>query len=143
MINKILENHKTLNSLYYEKLDKTREVFDFNNPTPTFQEIEKWGKELKKEITKHFELQEQLKNQINSKVDKIVLENMLVKSILIRMCNKIISGGENQDVNIFNFFDDFEEILKAYLKKERGLLIQELNQATNEEEKKRIEKILS
>jgi hypothetical protein len=142
MINKILEHHKILNNLYYQ-LDKTREVFDFNNPTPTFQEIEKWGKELKTEITKHFELQEQLKNQINVKVDKIVLENMLVKSILIRMCNKIISGGENQDINIFNFFEDLEEILKAYLKKEKGLFIQQLNQATNEEEKQRIKKILS
>ena len=34
-------------------------------------------------------------------------------------------------------------IIKAYLKKEKGLFIQELNQATNEEERKRIKKILS
>ena len=143
MIKKLIDNHQILNDLYYNNLNKTREIFDFNNPSPTFQKMENDCLKLKVELEKHFNKQEQLKNQINSKVDKIVMENMLVKSILLRMCDKIIDGAKRQDVNIFNFFDDFEEILKAYLKKERGLLIQELNQATNEEEKKRIKKILS
>ncbi len=143
MINKIIEDQKTLKELYYEKLDKLRETFDFNNPTPTFEDMQKYASTLQEEIKKHFAFQEKLKNKINPEVDKIILENMLVKAILIRMSQKIIDGAKKQDINIFNFFDDFEEILRAYLLKEKGLFIQELNMATNEEEKEKIKNILS
>ena len=68
---------------------------------------------------------------------------MLVKDILLRMCNKIIDGAKKQDINIFSFFDDFEEILRAYLLKEEGLFIQEIDMATNDEEKEKIKSILS
>ena len=143
MIDKILTNQKILKELYYEKLDKLRETFDFNNPTPTFEDMQNYASILQEEIKKHFSIQEKLKNQINSQVDKIILENMLVKEMLIRMSQKIIDGAKNQDINIFSFFDDFEEILKAYLLKEKGLFIQELNIATNEKEKEKIKSILS
>jgi len=143
MIQNILDNQTILKDLYYNKLDKLRETFDFNNPTPTFEEMENYASILKKEIQNHFALQEKLKNQINPQVDKIILENMLVKAILIRMSQKIIDGAKNQDINIFSFFDDFEEILRAYLLKEKGLFIQELNMATNKDEKEKIKSIIS
>ena len=142
MIEKILSHHKVLNNLYYEKLDKIREEFDFNNQNIYFEEMQQYATHLKEKIIYHFSLQEKLKNKINSKVDKIILENMLVKDILIRMSNKIIEGAKNKDITIFNFFDDFEEILKAYLKKEEGLFLQELEMATNKEEKEKIKNIL-
>ena len=143
MIQNILDNQTILKDLYYNKLDKLRETFDFNNPTPTFEEMENYASTLQEEIKKHFAFQDKLKNKINPKVDKIILENMLVKVILTRMSQKIIDGAKNQDINIFSFFDDFEEILRAYLLKEKGLFIQELNMATNEEEKEKIKNILS
>ena len=143
MIQNILDNQTILKDLYYNKLDKLRETFDFNNPTPTFEEMENYASTLQEEIKKHFAFQDKLKNKINPQVNKIILENMLVKAILIRMSKKIIDGAKNQDINIFSFFDDFEEILRAYLLKEKGLFIQELNMATNEEEKEKIKNILS
>ena len=142
MITKIIENQKTLKNLYYENLDKVRETFDFNNPTPTFKEMEKYATLLQNEIKTHFALQEKLKDKINPEVNKLILENMLVKDMLIRMSGKIIIGAQKEDITIFSFFDDFEEILRAYLLKEEGLFIQELQMATNEEEKEKIKSIL-
>ena len=143
MIDKIIDNQKILKDLYYNKLDKLREDFDFNNPTPTFDKMFEYSSQIQQEIKNHFALQEQLKNQINEKVDKLILENMLVRDMLIRMSSKIMDGAKNQNIDIFSFFDDFEEILKAYLLKEEGLFIQELKMATNEEEKEKIKTILS
>jgi hypothetical protein len=142
MIQKILNNHKILKELYYEKMDKLRETFDFNNQDITFNKLLEYSNELEKEINNHFSLQNRLTNQINKNVDKIVLENMLVRRIMLNMNNKIKQGAINKDVNIFAFFDEFEEILRAYLKKEEGLFIQELEIATNEEEKKKIKEII-
>jgi len=143
VIDKIIKNQIILKKLYYEKLDKLRETFDFNNPAPTFKDMQNYASLLQEEIKKHFAIQEKLKNKINPQVDKIILENMLVKEMLIRMSQKIIDGAKNQDINIFSFFDDFEEILRAYLLKEEGLFIQELNMATNKDEKEKIKSILS
>ncbi len=143
MIKQILNNQKDLKYHYYEKLDKLRETFDFQNQTHSFEQTQKYAKLLKQKIQQHFLLQEKLRNQINSNVDKLILENMLVKDILIRMCEKIINGAKEKDLNIFMFFDDFEEIFRAYLTKEKGLFLQNLQQATNENEKNKIKKILS
>ena len=143
MVKKIVNNHNNLNDIFYNKLDKLRETFDFNNQDITFKELEKYSTVLENEIKKHFAMQEKLKNQINSQVDKLILENMLVRDMLIRMSQKLHNGAINKDINIFSFFDDVEEILRAYLKKEEGLFIQELNQVTNEEEKQKIKDILN
>jgi hypothetical protein len=143
MINTIIENQKTLKNIYYSKLDKLRETFDFNNQDITFEDMQKYALSLENELKNHFAMQEKLRNKINPEVDKLILENMLVKDILIRMINKIINGAKNKDINIFTFFDDFEEILRAYLLKEEGLFIQELNMATNENEKELIKEILN
>jgi len=142
MLNKIIKNQLKLKELYYDKLDKIRETFDFNNPNPSFENMKIYASLLQNEIINHFLLQEKLKTKINAEVDKLILENMLVKDILIRMSSKIINGAENKDINIFNFFDDFEEILRAYLLKEEGLFIQELKMATNEKEQEKIKSIL-
>jgi hypothetical protein len=142
MINQIIENQKILKDIYYNKLDKLRETFDFNNPTPTFENMQQYATLLQEEIKNHFQLQEKLKNQINNDVDKLILENMLVRDILIRMSGKIIDGAKMKNIDIFSFFDDFEEILRAYLLKEEGLFIQELKMATNEKEQEKIKSIL-
>jgi hypothetical protein len=141
MIDKIINNQTNLKNIY-NKLDKLREVFDFNNPTPTFKKVELYTEEIQQEIRKHFSIQEQLKNKINPEVDKIILENMLVKEILIRISNKILEGAKSQNIDVFNHFDDFYEILKAYMLKERGLFIQQLNMATTQQEKKMIKSII-
>ena len=143
MIKKIIDNHNNLKDIFYNKLDKLREDFDFNNQDITFKELEEYSTILENEIKKHFNMQEKLKNQINPQVDKLILENMLVRDMLIRMAQKLHNGAINKDINIFSFFDDVEEILRAYLKKEEGLFIQELNQVTNEEEKQKIKDILN
>jgi hypothetical protein len=143
MIQKILDNHKILKEIYYEKMDKLRETFDFNNQDITYEKLLEYSNELEKEIINHFELQNKLTNQINKEVDRIVLENMLVRKIMLNMNNKIKQGAINKDINIFAFFDEFEEILRAYLKKEEGLFIQELEIATNEKERKKIKKLLT
>jgi hypothetical protein len=142
MIQKILDNQKNLKELYYEKMDKLRETFDFNNQDITFNKLLEYSNELEKEINNHFDLQNKLTNQINKEVDRIVLENMLVRRIMLNMNNKIKEGAINKDINIFAFFDEFEEILRAYLKKEEGLFIQELEIATTEEERKKIKEII-
>ena len=143
MIQQILDNQKNLKKVYYEQMDKLREIFDFNNPNETFDKLLEYSNKLEKEIENHFFLQEKLKNKINNKVDKLILENMLVKKIMLNMNSKIREGAKKRDINIFAFFDEFEEILRAYLKKEEGLFIQELKMNTNEEERKKIESILS
>ncbi len=143
MLKKIIDNHDNLKDIFYNKLDKLRENFDFNNPDVTFKKLEEYSNILENEIKKHFKMQENLRNKINSDVDKLILENMLVRDMLIRMCNKLNNGAKNKDTNIFIFFDDVEEIFRAYLKKEEGLFIQELNQATNDEEKEKIREILN
>jgi len=142
MIQKIINNHKNLKEIYYEKMDKLRETFDFNNPDVTFEKLLIYSDELEKEILHHFSLQEKLKNKINPQVDKLILENMLVKKIMLNMNSKIKQGAINKDIDIFAFFDEFEEILRAYLKKEEGLFIQELKMNTTKEEQKKIKEII-
>jgi len=142
MIQKIINNHKNLKEIYYEKMDKLRETFDFNNPDVTFEKLLIYSDELEKEILHHFSLQEKLKNKINPQVDKLILENMLVKKIMLNMNSKIKQGAINKDIDIFAFFDEFEEILRAYLKKEEGLFIQELKMNTTQEEQQKIKEII-
>ena len=142
MIQKILDNQENLKKVYYEKMDKLRETFDFNNPDVTFEKLVKYSDELEKEILNHFALQEKLKNKINSQVDKLILENMLVRRIMLNMNSKIKQGAINKDIDIFAFFDEFEEILRAYLKKEEGLFIQELKMNTTKEEQEKIKEII-
>jgi len=142
VIQKILNNHKILKEIYYDKMDKLRENFDFNNQDITFNKLLEYSNELEKEIENHFALQNRLTNQINKEVDRIVLENMLVREIMLHMNAKIKQGAINKDIDIFAFFDEFEEILRAYLKKEKGLFVQELEMATNEKERKKIKEIL-
>jgi len=125
IINKILEHQTILKNIYYEKMDKLREEFDFNNPTPTFEKLKNYIIEMETELIRHFEFQEELRN---SKTESIILENMLVKEILLRMCQKIFQGAVSQNPDIFQLFEDFEEIFKAYLAKERGRFIQELKE---------------
>ena len=142
MIQKILDNHKNLKEVYYEKMDKLRETFDFNNPDVTFEKLLIYSDELEKEILHHFSLQEKLKNKINPQVDKLILENMLVRRIMLNMNSKVKQGAISKNIDIFAFFDEFEEILRAYLKKEEGLFIQELKMNTTKEEQEKIKEII-
>ena len=139
MIEPILKNHSNLKNLFYQKLDKVREEFDFNNPSASYQKVIEIGESLKEELIKHFELQLLLKGKVNSGVDSIILENMLVKEILVRMITKIIEGAKSENIDIFPYFDEFEEIFRAYLLKEKGLFIEKLKTSTSKEEQKFIE----
>jgi len=94
LIQQILDNQKNLKKVYYEQMDKLREIFDFNNPNETFDKLLEYSNKLEKEIENHFFLQEKLKNKINNKVDKLILENMLVKKIMLNMNSKIREGAK-------------------------------------------------
>ena len=123
MIEPILKNHSNLKNLFYQKLDKVREEFDFNNPSASYQKVIEIGESLKEELIKHFELQLLLKGKVNSGVDSIILENMLVKEILVRMITKIVEGAKSENIDIFPYFDEFEEILEPIFSKRKDYLL--------------------
>jgi len=58
------------------------------------------------------------------------------------MLDFIIKKAEQNSADAFLKFDDFEEIFKAYLKKEKGLFLQHLKRTLDKEEIKEIEKRL-
>jgi hypothetical protein len=55
------------------------------------------------------------------------------------MLDYIINKASQNSIDAFLKFDDFEEIFNAYLKKEKGLFIQQLKSALNKEEIEEIE----
>ena len=140
MLDVIINHQKKLNEIY-KKIDFLRENFNFENQEAFFSELVDNAKELKNELEFHFNLQV---NAIsNEKAKKFVLENMLVRDMLFRMLDFIIKKAKQNSVDAFLKFDDFEEIFKAYLKKEKGLFLQQLREVLNEEEIKEIEENLN
>jgi radical SAM superfamily enzyme YgiQ (UPF0313 family) len=140
MLEPIMQHQKTIKEIF-KKMEFLRDNFDFGNPDAFLEELEELTKEMKNELEYHFNLQIHSVGT-NDKVKKYVLENMLVRDMLFRMLNYIIQKSNEKSVDAFNKFDDFEEILKAYLKKEKGLFIQQISGSLNEEEIEEIEKKL-
>ena len=141
MIQKIINNHKNLNVLYH-KLDSVKEDFDFNNIDESFDKIYQNALQLKQALQEHFKFQEKLKNNINKEVDKLVLENLLVRDILLRLIQKIIEESNSKNIDMFVLFDDFYEVFKAYLSKEKGRFFQELKMVTTQDEQNKIKSLL-
>ncbi len=141
MLKPILNHQKEIKDLH-KKMDFLRESFDFGNADAFFEELYDISKEMKNELAYHFNLQQYSYGE-NEKAKKIVLENMLVKDMLLRMLDFIIKNAYEKKQDAFIKLDDFDEILKAYLKKEKGLFIQELRSVLSENEIEECEKKLS
>jgi len=137
MLKPIIEHQKEIKEIF-KKMEFLRDNF---SPLPAFyEELEDLSKEMKNELEYHFNLQ--FFSVTHEKAKKFVNENRLIKEILFRMIHVIEEKAKEKSMDAFLKFDDFEEILKAYLKKEKGLFIQQLRSVLNEEEIKQIEENL-
>jgi len=137
MLKPIIEHQKNIKEIF-KKMEFLRDNF---SPLPAFyEELEDLSKEMKNELEYHFNLQ--FFSVTHEKAKKFVNENRLIKEILFRMIHVIEEKAKEKSMDAFLKFDDFEEILKAYLKKEKGLFIQQLRSVLNEEEIKQIEENL-
>ena len=140
MLDAIINHQKELKDIY-KKMEFLRDNFDFGNQEAFLSELADKAKEIRDELEYHFNLQ--FHSVTNEKAKKFVLENMLVKDMLFRMLDFIIKKAKQNSVDAFLKFDDFEEIFKAYLKKEKGLFLQQLREVLNEEELREIEENLN
>lgn len=141
MLEPIITHHKELKEIY-KKMDFLRENFDIGNPEAFYEELMDLAKEMKNELNYHFNLQLYSYGE-NEKAKKFVLENMLVRDMLNRMLDFIIAKSYEKSMDAFLKFDDFDEIFRAYLKKEKGLFIQQLKSVLSEDEIKECEEKLS
>ena len=136
---KIIINHQEKIKEIFKKIEFLRDNFIFNDAF--FEELEDLAKKMKEEIDFHFNLQIYSVGE-NKKVNHLVKESLLIRDILFRMLEYIIFKSKEKSLDAFLKFDDFEEILKAYLKKEKGLFLQNLSSYLNGEEIKEIEEKL-
>ena len=135
MLKPIINHQKEIKEIF-KKMEFLRDNF---SPLDAFyEELEDVSKEMQKELEYHFNLQ--FYGITNEKAKKFVNENRLVKEMLFRMLNFIQQKAKEKSMDSFLKFDDFEEILKAYLKKEKGLFIQELKSVLDDSEIEEIEK---
>ena len=135
MLKPIINHQKEIKEIF-KKMEFLRDNF---SPLDAFyEELEDLSKEMQKELEYHFNLQ--FYGITNEKAKKFVNENRLVKEMLFRMLNFIQQKAKEKSMDAFLKFDDFEEILKAYLKKEKGLFIQELKSVLDDLEIEEIEK---
>jgi hypothetical protein len=135
-----MEHQKEIKEIY-KKMDFLRENFDFGNQNAFLEELEDLAKEMKNELEYHFNLQFHSVGT-NEKAKKFVMENMLVRDMLFRMLDYIILKSKEKSLDAFSKFDDFDEILRAYLLKEKGLFLQQIRSALEEKEIEEIEKKL-
>ena len=139
MLKPIIEHQKYLNEIY-KKMDFLRENF-IPGQNAFFEELLDLAKEMRSELEYHFNLQIHSVGT-NPKVEHLVKENMLVRDMLFRMLDFMIVKSQENSMDAFLKFDDFEEIFRAYLKKEKGLFIQNIRAQLNESEIKEIEEKL-
>ena len=134
MIKPIIEHQKEIKEIF-KKMEFLRDNF---SPLPAFyEELYDLCNKMRDELEYHFNLQ--IYGITNEKAKKFVNENRLVKDMLFRMLDFIQQKAHEKSMDAFLKFDDFEEILRAYLKKEKGLFIQQLRSALDEDEIKEIE----
>jgi len=135
MIKPIINHQKEIKEIF-KKMEFLRDNF---SPLDAFyEELYDLSNQMRNELEYHFNLQ--IYGIVNEKVKKFVNENRLVKEMLFRMLDFIQQNAHEKNMDAFLKFDDFEEILKAYLKKEKGLFIQQLRSVLNENEIKEMEK---
>ena len=134
MLKPIIDHQKEIKEIF-KKMEFLRDNF---SPLDAFyEELYDLCNNLRDELEFHFNLQ--IYGITNEKAKKFVNENRLVKDMLFRMLDFIQQKAHEKSMDAFLKFDDFEEILKAYLKKEKGLFIQQLKSVLSEEEIKEVE----
>ncbi len=134
MIKPIINHQKEIKEIF-KKMEFLRDNF---SPLDAFyEELYDLSNEMRKELEYHFNLQ--ICGITNEKTKKYVNENRLVREMLFRMLDFIQQKAHEKSMDAFLKFDDFEEILKAYLKKEEGLFIQQLRSVLSKEEIKEME----
>ena len=136
MLTPIINHQSDINEIF-KKMLFLRDSFNMENQKVFFEELYDLSNEMREELDFHFNLQKY--GITNEKAKKFVLENMLVKEMLFRMLDFIQENAKRNSLDTFLKFEDFEEILKAYFKKERGLFIQQLKSVLNSEEVDEIE----
>jgi hypothetical protein len=136
MLKPIISHQKEINEIY-KKMKFLRDNFSIENQDAFYDELIDLIEEIKKEIEFHFNLQ--FYSVTNEKAKPFVMENKLVRDILFRMLDFMRAKATNKSMDAFLKFDDFEEILMAYFKKERGLFIQQLRSVLDEKELQEIE----
>jgi len=136
----IIEHQNELKELN-KKLLFLRDNFDLAHQDTFFDELNVLIKELKEELDYHFNLQIQTFGE-NNKVKFLVNENRLIRDMLFRMLDFIKAKSTEKNLDAFLKIDDVDEILRAYLKKEKGLFIQQLRDILDEKETKEIEEKL-
>jgi len=136
----LIEHQKEIKDIF-KKMEFLRDNFDFGNPKAFYEELYDLVKDIRSELDYHFNLQTYSAGE-NPKAKKFVLENLLVKDMLFRMLDFIKAKAVENSPDAFLKFDDFEEILKAYLKKEKGLFLQQIREVLSEGEINEIEKKL-
>jgi hypothetical protein len=139
MLKPIISHQKEINEIY-KKMKFLRDNFSIENQDAFYDELIDLIEEIKKEIEFHFNLQ--FYSVTNEKAKPFVMENKLVRDILFRMLDFMRAKATNKSMDVFLKFDDFEEILIAYFKKEEGLFIQQLKSVLNEKEFQEIEENL-
>jgi len=139
MLKPIIEHQKELKEIY-KKMDFLRENF-IPGQNAFFEELADLAKQMKDELDYHFNLQIYSVGE-NPKTEHLVKENKLVRDILFRMLDFMIAKAAENSMDAFVKFDDFDEIFRAYLKKEKGLFIQNIKAQLNENEIDEIEKKL-
>ena len=139
MLEPIIEHQKELKELF-KKMEFLRDNFDFGNSKAFLDELGDVAIKMREELEFHFNLQKYAIT--NEKAKKFVMENMLVREMLFRMLDFIIAKSKEESIDAFSKFDDFEEIFKAYLKKEKGLFIQQLRSVLSDSEIEEVQKRL-
>jgi len=140
MLDVIINHQKELKKLN-KKLLFLRDNFDLNYADAFYEALLDLVREFRSEIDYHFNLQIYSVGE-NEKVKYLVNENRLVRDILFRMLDFIKSKAFEKSMDAFLKIDDFDEILRAYLKKEKGLFRENLREKLSNEEIKEIEKKL-
>ncbi|WP_024791613.1 hypothetical protein [Lebetimonas sp. JS032] len=136
MLKPIIEHQKEIKDIY-KKMKFLRDNFNLENQDAFYEELMDLIKDIRSELDYHFNLQ--FYSVTNEKAKKFVLENKLVRDILFRMLDFMKAKCVEKSMDAFLKFDDFEEILRAYFKKEKGLFIQELKSVLDEKEIEEIE----
>jgi len=135
---KVLWEHQKRVKSIFSQLEFLHDSFDFRNPTPFLEELVRIGEELRKEVLYHFNLLEASLNPISPQCQKITLENLLVRDILLRMIDYIIREGRGGSWDGFQKLEELKEILFAYFLKEKGVLKEQIQKVTTPEERARI-----
>jgi len=136
----LIDHQRELKTLY-QKLEFLRDCFNFQNPTPFFEEFQEILHSLLEELKIHFRAFEDGVGQIQTTIP-IILENRLLRDILIRMGERMERMAIEKNPNLFLQLEEFREILFAFFKKEKSLIPNQIAQITTQGEQELIKTTL-